>query len=81
MALARTIYSLLFRRTSTFAVTIVLGAVLFERAFDQGGDALFEQINRGVSGGGAGGGGAGGGVTFRRRSASFSVRTASSTLT
>ncbi|KAG7245643.1 hypothetical protein CRUP_021919, partial [Coryphaenoides rupestris] len=47
MALARTVYSMLFRRTSTFAVTIILGAVVFERIFDQGGDALFEQINRG----------------------------------
>ena len=49
MALAKTVYSLLFRRTSTFAVTIVVGAVFFERVFDQGGDAVFEQLNRGVS--------------------------------
>lgn len=27
----------------------MVGAVLFERVFDQGGDAIFEQINRGVS--------------------------------
>lgn len=49
MALAKTVYNLLFRRTSTFAVTIMVGAVLFERVFDQGGDAIFEQMNRGVS--------------------------------
>ncbi|KAL4636101.1 cytochrome b-c1 complex subunit 9 [Arapaima gigas] len=35
------------RRTSTFAISIMVGAVFFERAFDQGGDAIFEQINRG----------------------------------
>ncbi|XP_006013313.1 cytochrome b-c1 complex subunit 9 isoform X2 [Latimeria chalumnae] len=47
MALSRQVYNLLFRRTSTFALTIMVGAVLFERIFDQGGDALFEQLNRG----------------------------------
>ncbi|MBN3304262.1 QCR9 protein, partial [Amia calva] len=47
MALGRQIYNLLFKRTSTFTLTIVVAAVVFERAFDQGGDALFEQLNRG----------------------------------
>ncbi|NWU01990.1 QCR9 protein, partial [Urocynchramus pylzowi] len=47
MVLLRQIYSSLFRRSSTFALSIVLGAVLFERAFDQGADALFEQLNEG----------------------------------
>ncbi|XP_029300737.1 cytochrome b-c1 complex subunit 9 [Cottoperca gobio] len=47
MALTKTVYNLLFRRTSTFAVTIMVGAILFERVFDQGGDAIFEQMNRG----------------------------------
>uniref|UniRef100_A0A8V5H5T0 Cytochrome b-c1 complex subunit 9 n=1 Tax=Melopsittacus undulatus TaxID=13146 RepID=A0A8V5H5T0_MELUD len=47
MALLRQAYSSLFRRTSTFALTIVLGAVLFERVFDQGADALFEHLNEG----------------------------------
>lgn len=27
----------------------MVGAIVFERMFDQGGDALFEQLNRGVS--------------------------------
>ena len=27
----------------------MVGAVVFERIFDQGGDAVFEQMNRGVS--------------------------------
>uniref|UniRef100_A0A663DTC0 Cytochrome b-c1 complex subunit 9 n=1 Tax=Aquila chrysaetos chrysaetos TaxID=223781 RepID=A0A663DTC0_AQUCH len=48
MALLRQAYSVLFRRTSTFALTIVLGAVLFERAFDQGADAIFEHLNEGL---------------------------------
>uniref|UniRef100_A0A8C3H2E3 Cytochrome b-c1 complex subunit 9 n=1 Tax=Corvus moneduloides TaxID=1196302 RepID=A0A8C3H2E3_CORMO len=43
-----TVYGSLFRRTSTFALSVVLGAVLFERAFDQGADALFERLNEGV---------------------------------
>ncbi|NXD16467.1 QCR9 protein, partial [Nothocercus nigrocapillus] len=47
MVLLARAYGALFRRTSTFALTIVLGAVLFERAFDQGADALFEQLNQG----------------------------------
>ncbi|KAI5096374.1 cytochrome b-c1 complex subunit 9 [Silurus meridionalis] len=47
MALVRNVYNLLFRRTSTFAITIMVGAVFFERVFDQGGDALFESLNRG----------------------------------
>ncbi|XP_063271611.1 cytochrome b-c1 complex subunit 9 [Prinia subflava] len=47
MALLRQVYGSLFRRTSTFALTVVLGAVLFERVFDQGADALFEQLNQG----------------------------------
>ncbi|XP_068430224.1 cytochrome b-c1 complex subunit 9 [Clinocottus analis] len=47
MALAKTVYNLLFRRTSTFAVTIMVGAIFFERVFDQAGDAVFDQLNRG----------------------------------
>ncbi|XP_043911396.1 cytochrome b-c1 complex subunit 9-like [Protopterus annectens] len=26
---------------------VIVGAIFFERAFDQAGDALFEQLNRG----------------------------------
>ncbi|XP_047559000.1 cytochrome b-c1 complex subunit 9-like [Lutra lutra] len=40
------LYSLLFRRTSTFALTIAVGA-LFERAFHQGADVIYEHINQG----------------------------------
>ncbi|XP_015280823.1 PREDICTED: cytochrome b-c1 complex subunit 9 [Gekko japonicus] len=47
MALGRQVYNLLFRRTSTFALTIVVGVVFFERVFDQGADALYEHMNKG----------------------------------
>ncbi|KAM5194493.1 cytochrome b-c1 complex subunit 9 [Mantella aurantiaca] len=47
MSLLSTVYRSLFRRTSTFALTIVVGVVVFERVFDQGADALFEHLNRG----------------------------------
>ncbi|XP_060699668.1 cytochrome b-c1 complex subunit 9 [Hemiscyllium ocellatum] len=47
MAVLRQIYNTMFKRTSVFAFTIVVGAVFFERVFDQAGDALFEQLNRG----------------------------------
>ncbi|GAB1295756.1 Cytochrome b-c1 complex subunit 9 [Apodemus speciosus] len=33
--------------TSTFALTIAVGALFFERAFDQGADAIYEHINEG----------------------------------
>ncbi|XP_017265980.1 cytochrome b-c1 complex subunit 9 [Kryptolebias marmoratus] len=47
MALSKTIYNVFFRRSSVFTVTIVVSTLVFERAFDQGGDALFEHLNRG----------------------------------
>ncbi|NWU72833.1 QCR9 protein, partial [Pterocles burchelli] len=47
MAALGRLYSALLRRSSTFALTVVLGAVLFERAFDQGADAIFEHLNEG----------------------------------
>ena len=49
MSLGRTVYNALFRRTSTFVVTIVVGGFLFERVFDEGMDNLWENMNRGVS--------------------------------
>ena len=50
MALGRTLYNVFFRRTSTFFVTVLVGAVFLERAFDQGGDRMWERMNQGVSG-------------------------------
>ncbi|XP_072271387.1 cytochrome b-c1 complex subunit 9 [Pyxicephalus adspersus] len=47
MSLINSVYRTLFRRSSTFALTIVVGVVVFERAFDQGADALFEHLNQG----------------------------------
>ncbi|GLH08743.1 Cytochrome b-c1 complex subunit 9 [Gryllus bimaculatus] len=47
MAIANSIYQILFRRTSTFALTIIGGAFFFERAFDLGSEKLFEEINKG----------------------------------
>lgn len=49
MAVGRNVYNLLFRRTSTFAVTIFAGAFVFERAFDPFMDGIFERLNQGVS--------------------------------
>nr|XP_020474319.1 cytochrome b-c1 complex subunit 9 [Monopterus albus] len=47
MALASSVYNLLFRRTSTFALTVMVGAVVFERMFDQGAEAIYDHVNRG----------------------------------
>lgn len=47
MSLVRTIYTGLMRRTSTFVLSVVVGAVFFERAFDLGGDAIYDKINAG----------------------------------
>ena len=47
MAIGRRIYDSLFRRTSTFAVTVIAAALVFERVFDQGMDTLWEWNNRG----------------------------------
>ncbi|XP_044304946.1 cytochrome b-c1 complex subunit 9 [Varanus komodoensis] len=47
MALGSKVYNLLFRRTSSFTLTIVVGAVIFERAMDQGAEALYEYLNQG----------------------------------
>ncbi|XP_051022412.1 cytochrome b-c1 complex subunit 9-like [Acomys russatus] len=43
--IASCLYSLLFRET--FALTIIVGALFFERAFDQGADEIYEHINEG----------------------------------
>ena len=47
MSLGRTIYNALFRRTSTFVVTIIIRGFLFERVFDEGMDNLWENMNGG----------------------------------
>ena len=50
MGAARQLYNAFFRRSSTFLVTILVGAVVFERVYDEGMDSLWERMNRGVSG-------------------------------
>ncbi|XP_075753992.1 cytochrome b-c1 complex subunit 9 [Pelodiscus sinensis] len=47
MALAAGLYGALLRRTSGFALSVVLGALLFERGFDQAADGLFARLNQG----------------------------------
>lgn len=49
MALTATLNRILFRRPSAFLVTVVVGAIFFERAFDYSADALWDRINDGVS--------------------------------
>ncbi|XP_020832390.1 cytochrome b-c1 complex subunit 9-like [Phascolarctos cinereus] len=46
-SMLRQVYSIFFRRTSTFVLTSAVGVLFFERAFDQGGDAIYESINQG----------------------------------
>ena len=49
MALAATLNRILFKRPSAFLVTVVVGAIFFERAFDYSTDNLWERMNEGVS--------------------------------
>ncbi|KAJ8042784.1 Cytochrome b-c1 complex subunit 9 [Holothuria leucospilota] len=48
MSFTQTIYNTVFRRTSSYALAIVVGAVFFERFFDQLGDGLFDYMNKGM---------------------------------
>ncbi|XP_047620173.1 cytochrome b-c1 complex subunit 9-like [Phacochoerus africanus] len=41
------LYSLLFHWTSTFTLTIAVGALFFQHTFHQGPDAIYEHINLG----------------------------------
>ncbi|XP_007434851.1 cytochrome b-c1 complex subunit 9 [Python bivittatus] len=47
MAFAQKLYRLVFRRTSTLVFTVVVGAVIFERGFDQITDNIFYRLNEG----------------------------------
>jgi len=44
---AKTIYHAIFKRTSTFSLACILGAVFFERAFAQATDAIWLKLNKG----------------------------------
>ena len=48
MAVGRALYNALFRRTSTFALTILVGGIVFERAYDSWVDSVWERMNKGV---------------------------------
>ena len=47
MGLATVVYNGLMKRTSTFALTVLVGAFAFERVFDFGTNALWDNHNRG----------------------------------
>lgn len=46
--LTTTVYNLLFKRTSTYALTVVAATFFFERAFDVGAETFYEKHNEGV---------------------------------
>ena len=48
MGLTRGVYNLIFKRNSTFLLTVVVGAMFFERALDQAVDYAWERHNQGV---------------------------------
>ncbi|KAL3185872.1 hypothetical protein MRX96_028754 [Rhipicephalus microplus] len=41
------LYNSIFKKTSTFALAVVVGAFFFERATDVAADAIFESVNKG----------------------------------
>lgn len=43
------LYDTIFKRTSTYFVGIMASVFFFERAFDLGSEAIFDNVNRGVS--------------------------------
>jgi ubiquinol-cytochrome c reductase subunit 9 len=45
--IAGRLYNPVFRRTSTFAATIIFGAFFFERGFDVTSEYIFDSINQG----------------------------------
>ncbi|KAL1453972.1 hypothetical protein WDU94_010272 [Cyamophila willieti] len=47
MALSNTVYNLLFKRTSTFMLTIAVGSFAFERGFDRLTEYIWESHNHG----------------------------------
>uniref|UniRef100_A0A8C5RNB6 Cytochrome b-c1 complex subunit 9 n=1 Tax=Laticauda laticaudata TaxID=8630 RepID=A0A8C5RNB6_LATLA len=48
MAFAQQLYKVVFRRTSALVLTVVVGAVIFERGFNQATEAIFCRLNEGV---------------------------------
>ena len=48
MALGNAVYNILFRRTSTVVLTVIVGGIFFERMYDSWADLTWERMNRGV---------------------------------
>ncbi|KAF3424847.1 hypothetical protein E2986_11014 [Frieseomelitta varia] len=46
--MASFLYNVLFKRSSTFTVTILVSCFIFERGLDLVADQIFEQVNQGV---------------------------------
>lgn len=49
MAVSNFVYNTFFKKSSSAALTVVVGAILFERGVDAFTDSVFEYYNRGVS--------------------------------
>lgn len=49
MSISKVAYNLLFKRTSTFTLTIITGAFIFERTIDLGVSELYGYLNKGVN--------------------------------
>lgn len=47
MAISGTIYNIFFKKSSSYFLTLMAGAFLFERIADGAADSLFDNINRG----------------------------------
>ncbi|PRD30361.1 UNVERIFIED_CONTAM: Uqcr10 [Trichonephila clavipes] len=47
MAIVSSLYHTIFKRTSTLAFTLIVGAFFFERAVDVGTDYVYEKYNEG----------------------------------
>eukprot|EP00051_Salpingoeca_urceolata_P026805 m.478785 g.478785 ORF g.478785 m.478785 type:complete len:66 (+) comp21229_c0_seq1:61-258(+) len=47
MSALQTLYGAVFKRTSTFAIAVLGGALVFERVFDEYSDAWFYSRNKG----------------------------------
>ncbi|XP_033219835.1 cytochrome b-c1 complex subunit 9 [Belonocnema kinseyi] len=47
MSAINAIYNAIFKRTSTFALTIVVASFVFERTVDVVTDSIFENANKG----------------------------------
>uniref|UniRef100_T1KS03 Complex III subunit 9 n=1 Tax=Tetranychus urticae TaxID=32264 RepID=T1KS03_TETUR len=47
MAVSNFVYNTFFKKSSSAALTVVVGAILFERGVDAFTDSVFEYYNRG----------------------------------